>query len=283
MKRTVTFQKNPLTLVGRAVAVGMKAPLFTVAGQDLQPVTLEKFAGKVKILTSFPSIDTPVCDLQVKEFNKQATSLAKDVVIVGISKDLPFAQKRFCETFDITNVLVVSDYKTGSFGINYGLLIKELNLLARSVIIVDKNDVIRYVQVVPEITNAPDYKDVLKNLETIVASPASTVSEGLPEKCIPCEGGVLALPKDKAQKLLAAAAGWMLVDDIKIVKEFVFADFASAKYFLDLLAVVAEEQGHHPNFFLAFNVVKITLTTHAAKGLTENDFIMARIIDGISS
>ncbi len=283
MKRTVTFQKNPLTLVGRAVQIGKSAPGFTVASQDLQDVTLATFAGKVKVLTSFPSIDTPVCDLQVKEFNKQATGLAKDVVIVGISKDLPFAQKRFCETFDIANVRVVSDYKTGSFGIRYGLLIKELNLLARSVLIVDKNDIVRYVQIVPEITNAPDYADVLKNIGLVLASPVAAAPQGISGSCKPCEGGALALPQEKVKALFANVSGWTLTDDAKLVKEFVFADFVEAKYFLDLLAVIAQEEGHHPSFLLSYSKVRITLTTYAAKGLTENDFIMARIIDEITS
>lgn len=283
MKRIVTFHKNPLTLVGRAVSAGMQAPGFTVASQDLQAVTLGNFSGKVKILTSFPSLDTPVCDLQVKEFNTRATNFAHDVVIVGISKDLPFAQKRFCETFDITNVSVVSDYKTGSFGINYGFLIKELNLLARSVVIVDKNDVIRYVQIVPEITSAPDYADVLKNLEIVLGSPALPVPGGFPGECKPCEVAGAAVAKEIVQKFLAGAAGWTLVDDVKLVKEFIFADFAEAKYFLDLLAVIAQEQGHHPNFLLSYNKVKVTVTTHAIHGLTENDLIMARMIDTVNA
>ena len=112
-----------------------------------------------------------MCDLQVKEFNKMAAGLSSDIVIVGISKDLPFAQARFCQANDIKNVLTLSDYKFSSFGINYGLLIKELNLLARAIIIVDQNDVLRYLQIVEELTSAPDYHDALKNLDQVFKNP----------------------------------------------------------------------------------------------------------------
>jgi thiol peroxidase len=161
MTRIVHFKGNPLTLVGRVLKNEMPVPDFRVTSQDLKEITLADYRGKIKILTSFPSLDTPVCDLQVKEFNKRASHLSGEVVIVGVSKDLPFAQKRFCTEYDIDSVTVVSDYKTSSFGINYGLLIKELNLLARSVVIVDKNDYLRYLQIVDELTTPPDYEDVL--------------------------------------------------------------------------------------------------------------------------
>ena len=164
-----------MNLVGRTIKLGSTAPAFTVISQDLKEVTLADFKDKVKILTSFPSLDTPVCDMQVKEFNKKAAAISKDVAIVGISKDLPFAQKRFCQDNDIKNISVLSDYRFSSFGLNYGLLIKELNLLARSVIIADKNDVIRYIQIVDELTTPPNYDDVLNNLEEILKNPKSPV------------------------------------------------------------------------------------------------------------
>lgn len=168
MTRSIHFKGNPLTLVGKAIREGSSAPSFKVISQDLKEVSLADFKGRVKILTSFPSLDTPVCDLQVKEFNKKAADLSEDVVIVGISKDLPFAQARFCHDNEIKNISVLSDYRFSSFGINYGLLIKELNLLARSVIIVDKNDTIRYIQVVDELTTPPNYDDVLDNLKDVL-------------------------------------------------------------------------------------------------------------------
>ncbi|MBI4706434.1 MAG: thiol peroxidase [Candidatus Omnitrophica bacterium] len=279
MDRNITFKGNPLTLVGRNLRIPCLAPDFKVISQDLKEISLADFKDRIKIINSFPSLDTPVCDLQVKEFNKRATGLSGDVVIIGISKDLPFAQKRFCEAFEIKNVFVFSDYKTSSFGINYGLLIKELNLLARAALIVDKNNTLRYLQLSPELTAPLNYEDVLKNLEEVIKSPVLSIKEGLPSKCKPCETGAPALPKESIEKLLANHQGWQLVEDKKLVKEFKFRDFIESKYFLDMVSVIAEEQGHHPTMTLIYNKLKITLTTHAAGGLTENDFIMAMMID----
>jgi thiol peroxidase len=164
MQKNIMFKGNPVTLEGKSLNVGDNAPAFTVVSQEMQDVTLSDFDGKVKVITSFPSLDTPVCDLQVREFNKRASEFSPEIVVLGISKDLPFAQKRFCEMHGIKNVQVLSDYKYSSFGKNYGLLIKELNLLARAVIIIDKNNIVRYIQIVDELTNQPDYEDVFKYL-----------------------------------------------------------------------------------------------------------------------
>jgi thiol peroxidase len=279
MARTVNFKGSPLTLTGRNIKPPAVAPDFRVTSQDMKEVTLGDFKGRIKVITSFPSLDTQVCDLQVKEFNKRAAGLSSGVVIIGISKDLPFAQKRFCESFDITNISVVSDYKTSSFGINYGLLIRELNLLARAVLILDKNNYLRYIQIAPEITRTLDYEVALSSLKQVLASPSMQASQEFPGHCTPCEGNVPPLPKEKIELLLAKYRNWELIDGAKIVKQFKFKDFVEAKYFLDLVAVIAEEQGHHPTINIVYNKVKITLTTHAANGLTDNDFIMAKIID----
>ena len=280
MSKSITFKGSPLILVGRNLKVGALAPDFKVTSQDLKEVRLLDFKDKIKVVTSFPSLDTPVCDLQVKEFNKRAAQASAEVVILGISKDLPFAQKRFCSVNEIKNEVVLSDYKSSSFGINYGLLIKELNLLARSVLIVDKNNVVRYIQIAAELTSSLDFNEVMKNLEEVIRVPTFTLkNEGLPSKCLPCEGKVLPLSKDRVEKLLAGYRGWTLVEDKKLVKEFKFSDFVEAKYFLDLISVISDEQGHHPTMTIIYNKLRITLTTHAADGLTENDFIMARIID----
>ncbi len=168
MARTVTFQGNALNLAGEAVKVGAPAPDFRVVSQDMKDISLADFKGKIKVISSFPSLDTPVCDLQVKEFNKRAALFSKDVVVIGISKDLPFAQKRFCSENDIKNGPVLSDYKTSSFGDNYGLLIKQLNLLTRSVLIIDKNDIIRYLQIAPEITKPLNYDEAISALDKVI-------------------------------------------------------------------------------------------------------------------
>lgn len=281
MQRTISFKGRPVTLVGRIIKEETNAPNFKVVSGDLKEVALSDFPEKIKVITSFPSLDTSVCDMQVKEFNKKALNLSSDIVVLGISKDLPFAQKRFCQTNDIKNVTVFSDYKSSSFGINYGLLIKELNLLARAVIILDKNDILRYVQIVEELSNPPNYEDVLKKLNEIINNPNPTVKEAIPLSCKPCEGGVPTLPKEKIDKLIVQYRGWQLVEDKKIIKEFKFKDFIEAKYFLDLISVIAEEQGHHPTLTLIYNKLKISLTSHTAGGLTENDFVMAGIIDSL--
>lgn len=279
MLEGVRFKGSPMTLTGRYLAAGNTAPDFRVVSQELKEITLADFESKIKVITSFPSLDTPVCDLQVKEFNKRAPELSSDVVVLGISKDLPFAQKRFCSSNDIKSINLLSDYKYSSFGINYGLLVKELNLLARSILILDKNNILRYKQVSQELTNPPDYADALKILKNIVDAPALAAKAGLPGKCKPCEGKAPALAKETIEELSAGLRGWALIEGKKIAREFRFRDFIDAKYFLDLVSVIAQEQGHHPAMALNYNKLKITLSTHAAGGLTENDFIMAGIID----
>ena len=168
MAQTVTFQGKPLTLIGNAITVGMQAPEFEVISQDMKEVRLSDFKGKTKIVSTFPSLDTPVCDLQVKEFNKHASAFSADIIVIGISKDLPFAIKRFCSENSIKSEVVLSDYKTSSFGMNYGLLIKELNLLGRSVQIIGKDGIVRYRQVVQELTLPPNYEEVLGALKSIL-------------------------------------------------------------------------------------------------------------------
>lgn len=282
MERSIAFKGAALILVGRALKTGEGAPDFKVTSQELKTVGLADFEGKVKVINSFPSLDTPVCDSQVREFNKRAQGMSSEVVILGISKDLPFAQKRFCQAQDINSVVVLSDYKTSSFGINYGLLIKELALLARAVIIVDKSNFIRYIQVAPELSKPLDYEEALRNLERVLSNPQAGEPAQAASKCQPCEQGASSLPKETIDRLLAQHRGWQLVEDRKIIKDFKFRDFQEAKYFLDLISVVAEEQGHHPGLVLSYNKLKVTLTTHASGGLTDNDFIMAGIIDRLA-
>lgn len=283
MATQITFKGNPLTLVGRRINQGVSAPDFKVSAQDLKELSLDNFKDKIKVISSFPSLDTPVCDLQVKEFNKRAAGLNSDIIVIGISKDLPFAQSRFCSLNEIKNETVLSDYKYSSFGINYGLLIKELNLLARSVMILDKNNVVRYIEIVPEVTHAVNFDAALVALEEVIKSPQVPLKQDLPSKCKPCEAGTPPLPKAKIEELLAKYRGWELVEDKKLVKEFKFKDFAEAKYFLDLISVIAETQGHHPTLTIIYNKLKVTLTTHAAGGLTDNDFIMAQAIDDLGN
>ncbi|MFA6130433.1 MAG: thiol peroxidase [Candidatus Omnitrophota bacterium] len=168
MVRTITFKGVRLALTGKRVKEGLRAPDFKLISQDLKEVNLSDFDGKIKIINFFPSLDTPVCDLQVKEFNKKAAGLSPDIVVIGISKDLPFAQARFCSLNEIKNEVVLSDYRFSSFGLNYGFLIKELNLLARGSLIIDKNRRIRYIQLVEEITHSVDFDAVFNELQVLL-------------------------------------------------------------------------------------------------------------------
>ncbi|MDD4938952.1 MAG: thiol peroxidase [Candidatus Omnitrophica bacterium] len=277
----VAFKGTSMTLVGRRIKEGMPGPDFKVVDGDSKEVTLSDFKGKTKLITTYLSLDTPVCDGQLKEFNKQIRGAFEDVLAIGISKDLPFASKRFCAMNEIEDIKAFSDYKTSSFGINYGLLIKEANLLGRSVIILDKNDVIRYIQVVNEMTRAPDYDDALKRLSEVEKIQKDEKVQEAP-RCKACAGFTEPLSGKELEDFRSKVTGWELLEGKKLVKEFKFADFAEAKYFLDLLCVIAQEQGHHPNFNLIYNKLRVSLTTHAAGGLTENDFIMAKIIDEVN-
>ncbi|PLX66451.1 MAG: thiol peroxidase [Denitrovibrio sp.] len=154
----VTMKGNPLTLVGAEVKVGDKAPGFTVVNQALQPVTLADYAGKTVVISVTPSLDTPVCYFQLRKFN--ADLGGKDVAVLNISMDLPFAIKRFCALAEIENAVGLSDHKDASFGEAYGVLIKELRLLARAVFVV-QDGVVTYAEVVPEATDAPNYDKLL--------------------------------------------------------------------------------------------------------------------------
>jgi thiol peroxidase len=277
--RGVLFKGSPLTLAGRTVRTGDAAPEFRATTKDLKEARLADFRGKVKVITSFPSLDTPVCDLQVKEFNARAAGLGGGVAVVGISKDLPFAQQRFCETFEITNVQLLSDYLHSSFGLNYGLLVKELNLLARAVLIVDAGDVLRYLQIVGEIASPPDYDEALGALGEVLRSPGEPSKAAPALRCAPCEGGARPLPPEEAASLAAGMPGWGLGEGGRLVRDYAFGDYRDAAYFVGLAAALAEEQGHHPVLTLSWRRVAVSLTTHAAGGLTRNDFTMAALLD----
>lgn len=161
-KNTINFQGNPLTLVGSRPSVGELAPDFKVLANDMSAVKLSGLEGKVLVICSVPSLDTPVCDTEVRKFNEQATSLSEDVAVLVISMDLPFAQQRWCGAAGVKNVQTLSDHNKAEFGGAYGVLIEELRLLARAIFVVDKEGVIRYIEVVDELTNEPDYESALK-------------------------------------------------------------------------------------------------------------------------
>jgi thiol peroxidase len=160
---------RPLTLDGQDVKVGDHAPDFTVLDGNLTEVRLKDFKGKIKVISVTPSLDTPVCDLQLRRFNHEAASLPHDVIVLNISMDLPFAISRFCTAAEIENARALSDHRDASFGKGYGVLIKEMRLLARALFIVDKNDVVKYREIVAEQTNHPDYDRALVTLNRLIA------------------------------------------------------------------------------------------------------------------
>lgn len=165
---TVTMQGNPLPLEGNAVKVGQKAPDFTLLANDLSPRSLKDYAGKVLVLVAVPSLDTGVCDTEVRRFNQEAAALGSNVKILAISCDLPFAQGRWCGAAGVAAVETLSDHKDVNFGKSYGILLSPLRLLTRAVFVVDTKGTITHAQIVPEITHEPDYAAVLAAVKAAV-------------------------------------------------------------------------------------------------------------------
>ncbi len=163
----ITLKGNPMTLIGGELKAGDKAPEFTLKANDMSDKTLADFAGKVKIISVVPSLDTPVCDTQTRKFNEDAGSL-DGVVVLTVSVDLPMAQKRWCGAAGVENVVCLSDFKDHSFGKAYGVRIKEVGLLARQVMVVDKDDTIQYVELVPEVAQEPNYDAALTAVKGLV-------------------------------------------------------------------------------------------------------------------
>lgn len=170
MDRTgiITFRGTPLTLSGTPVAAGEKAPAFSVLANDLSPRTLADYAGKVLLVSVVPSLDTGVCDMQTRRLNQEAASLGPDVRILTISCDLPFAQARWCGAAGVDAVETLSDHRDLSFGNAYGLVIKELRLLTRALLVVDRTGKITHAQIVPEVSHEPDYEGALEALRAAV-------------------------------------------------------------------------------------------------------------------
>ena len=164
----VTFEGAPLTLVGSTPGIGEKAPDATLLANDLSDVAISDSLGKVCVLSAVPSLDTPVCDAQTRRFNTEAGSLGDDVVILTISMDLPFAQARWCGSAGIEAVRTLSDHRAAAFGRAYGVLIKELRLLTRAVFVLDREGIIRYVEIVDEITQPPDYDSAVRAVRQLL-------------------------------------------------------------------------------------------------------------------
>jgi thioredoxin-dependent peroxiredoxin len=162
----VTLGGNPVTLVGTIVKVGDKAKDFTVQGSDLKPHKLSDYDGKVKIISSLLSVDTGICKTETRRFNEMAAKL-ENVVILAISCDLPFTLGRFCAAEGIDKVITLTDHKETDFGLKYGFLMDEMRMLARGIVVIDKDGTVRYVEYVKEVGTEPDYDkafEAVKNL-----------------------------------------------------------------------------------------------------------------------
>jgi thiol peroxidase len=151
---------NPLTLIGPELKPGDLAPDFTVTDNNLKPVTLKDTGSSVRIISVVPSLDTPVCDAQTKRFNEEAAKLP-DVEILTVSMDLPFAQKRWCGAFGVDKVKMLSDHRDGSFGTNYGTLIKDMRIESRAIFVIDQKNKIRHAEYVKEVADFPNYEAAL--------------------------------------------------------------------------------------------------------------------------
>lgn len=165
----VRFKGQPLTLTGSEVKLGKKAPKFSAVGQDMSPVELSQFAGKIVIIMAVPSLDTHTCNIEARRFDDEVRKLDGDVVLLSVSMDLPFAQKRWCDEAGTQKLITASDYRGGQFGKKYGVLIKELGLLARAVFVVDRDGKVKYQQLVEEISQEPDYDQVISVVAAMLA------------------------------------------------------------------------------------------------------------------
>ncbi len=168
-KDAVTFKGNPITLIGNEIKEGDTAPDFTVLSTDLNEVRLSDYKGKVVVIAVFPSVDTGVCALQLARFNQEAASFGSDVQLLSISADLPFALKRYCADKGIENALTVSDHKELDFGMKYGFVIKELRLLSRGTVVIDKEGTVKYIEYVPEVGEHPDYEKALEVIKKLAS------------------------------------------------------------------------------------------------------------------
>ena len=167
-KGIITFMGKPFTLLGNPVKVGEKAPDFSLQANDLTPRGLKNYAGKTLIFSVVPSLDTGVCDLQTRRFNNEASGLGENVRILTVSCDLPFAQARWCGAAGVTQLETLSDHFELSFGLAYGVAIKELRLLTRSIFVVDKNGILTYCEIVPEVTHEVDFTAALNAAKAVV-------------------------------------------------------------------------------------------------------------------
>lgn len=163
--QNITFKGDKISVIGRSVAVGDSLPSFKVTGTDMADLTPESFNGKILVIASIPSVDTPVCDIEIKRFNQDVSSLSEDVSVLTVSLDLPFAQKRWCAAEGVEQVVCGSDYKHRAFGEDFGTYIQELGLLTRAVFVADKTGKVIHVEYVDDVTAEPNYDAVIEKIK----------------------------------------------------------------------------------------------------------------------
>ena len=163
----IKFAGTPMTLVGPEIKIGDKAPDFTALTPDLAPLSLSSTKGQVRVISVVPSIDTSVCDIQTRRFNEEAAKI-DGLTILSISVDLPFAIKKYCATKGIENIKTLSDHKDLDFGLKYGFVIEELRLLARGTVVIDRDDIVRHIEYVANVTDHPDYDKVIATVKKYI-------------------------------------------------------------------------------------------------------------------
>ncbi len=168
-KGVVTFKSRPVTLIGTGLEIGSRAPEFSVIDRDLKEMALRDFKGKAKLISVAVSLDTPVCDAQARRFNEEAARLPEQIVVMNVTMDLPFAIGRFCSTAGIERIKTLSDYRDASFGMAFGVLIKEFRLLARAIFLLDRDNVLRYSEIVPEVTGQVNFEKALSEAKKLMA------------------------------------------------------------------------------------------------------------------
>ena len=163
----LTHRGRPRTVIGARLKVGDKAPDFTLLANDFSEVTLAGSAGKVRLISVVPSLDTEICDLQTRRFNQEAAAFGPDVIVLTVSADLPYAQRRWCGAAGVDRVQTLSDHRTMNFGDAYGTHVKETRLEQRAIFVIDRAGIVRYVEYVPEIAQHPDYEAALAALREV--------------------------------------------------------------------------------------------------------------------
>jgi len=167
-KGVVTIGGKPVTLLGREIKVGDKAPDFTIITKDSEPFDFKSTSGKIRLISVFLSLDTGICDTQARRFNEETASFGDKVEILNISVDLPYTQKRWCGAAGIDKIKLLTDHRDVQFGEAYGVLVKGLRVLARAIFVIDQDDVVKYVEYLPEIGSHPDYDKAIQAVKNLL-------------------------------------------------------------------------------------------------------------------